>query len=77
MVHMTADDEAAGAMAEAHDQALRRAELRYALLVEHSHDIIGDYQIVGSRLHLNFAASHQSLGKFFQPCVRSPLDPVH
>ena len=44
---------------------------------EHSHDIVGSHQIVGSRLHLNFAASQQTLGKFFRPSGRSPLDRVY
>ncbi len=43
---------------------------------EHSHDLVGDYQIVGSRLHLNFAAQPDSLDRFFQPCRRARLNTV-
>lgn len=34
---------------------------------EHSHDLVGNYRIVGSRIHLNFAASPTCLRKFFLP----------
>ena len=34
---------------------------------EHSHDLVGDYQIVGSRIHLNFAARPAYVRKFFLP----------
>jgi cobyrinic acid a,c-diamide synthase len=34
---------------------------------EHSHDLVGDYQIVGSRIHLNFAARRSYVRKFFVP----------
>lgn len=34
---------------------------------EHSHDLVGNYQIVGSRIHLNFAAWPTCVRKFFMP----------
>ncbi len=34
---------------------------------EHSHDLVGDYQVVGSRIHLNFAAWPTCVRKFFLP----------
>ncbi len=43
---------------------------------EHSHDLVGDYQIVGSRMHLNFAARPDSVDRFFQPCRRARLNTV-
>ncbi len=43
---------------------------------EHSHDLVGNYQIVGSRLHLNFAARPDALDRFFQPCRRARLNTV-
>jgi cobyrinic acid a,c-diamide synthase len=43
---------------------------------EHSHDLVGDYQIVGSRLHLNFAARAEYVSKFFQPSRRTRLNTV-
>jgi cobyrinic acid a,c-diamide synthase len=43
---------------------------------EHSHDLVGDYQIVGSRIHLNFAARPACVRKFFLPCRRSRLNTV-
>jgi cobyrinic acid a,c-diamide synthase len=43
---------------------------------EHSHDLVGDYQIVGSRIHLNFAARPAYVRKFFLPCRRSRLNTV-
>ncbi len=43
---------------------------------EHSHDLVGDYQIVGSRIHLNFAARPAYLRKFFLPCRASRLNTV-
>lgn len=43
---------------------------------EHSHDLVGDYQILGSRIHLNFAASPACVRKFFQPCRRTRLNTV-
>ncbi|MHB0960660.1 MAG: hypothetical protein ACYC6N_10615 [Pirellulaceae bacterium] len=43
---------------------------------EHSHDLVGDYQIVGSRIHLNFAARPSDVRKFFLPCRRSRLNTV-
>jgi cobyrinic acid a,c-diamide synthase len=43
---------------------------------EHSHDLVGDYRIVGSRIHLNFAARPDCVDRFFQPCQRAPLNTV-
>lgn len=43
---------------------------------EHSHDLVGDYQIVGSRIHLNFAARPAYVRKFFLPGRRSHLNTV-
>jgi cobyrinic acid a,c-diamide synthase len=34
---------------------------------EHSHDLVGDYRVVGSRIHLNFAARADYVRKFFLP----------
>jgi cobyrinic acid a,c-diamide synthase len=33
--------------------------------------LVGDYRVVGSRLHLNFAALPQFMGNFFRPCSES------
>ena len=33
-------------------------------------DLIGRHQVIGSRVHLNFAAQPALLGGFFQPCPR-------
>lgn len=41
-----------------------------------NHDLIGDYQIVGSRLRLNFAARPDCLDRFFQPFDRAGLNTV-
>ncbi len=43
---------------------------------EHSHDLVGDFQIVGSRMHLNFAARPAWVRKFFVPGRRPRLNPV-
>jgi cobyrinic acid a,c-diamide synthase len=43
---------------------------------EHSHDLVGDYGIVGSRIHLNFAARPDCVDRFFQPCSKARLKPV-
>ncbi len=43
---------------------------------EHSHDLVGDYRIVGSRFHLNFAARPDHAERFFQPCRKAHLRPV-
>jgi len=34
---------------------------------EHSHDLVGDYRIVGSRIHMNFAARPAYVRRFFLP----------
>ncbi len=43
---------------------------------EHSHDLVGDYQIVGSRIHLNFAARADCVDRFFQPYRHARLNTV-
>lgn len=42
----------------------------------HGHHVLGDYQIVGSRIHLDFAARPELAARFFQPCTGSSLNPV-
>lgn len=43
---------------------------------EYRHDLVGDYQIVGSRVHLNFAAHPHYVERIFQPCRRARLNTV-
>ena len=43
---------------------------------EHSHDMVGDDHVVGSRIHLNFAARPDCVDRFLQPRERVPLNTV-
>lgn len=43
---------------------------------EHSHDLVAHDQVVGSRVHLNFAARPEYVGQFFLPGRRRPLKTV-
>jgi cobyrinic acid a,c-diamide synthase len=38
----------------------------------HEQDLLGQFQVVGSRMHLNFAAQPEALGKFFKPACSQP-----
>jgi len=35
----------------------------------HEQDLVAQFQVVGSRMHLNFAAQPEALGSFFKPCA--------
>jgi cobyrinic acid a,c-diamide synthase len=35
-------------------------------------DLLGQFQVVGSRMHLNFAAQPEALGSFFKPACSKP-----
>jgi cobyrinic acid a,c-diamide synthase len=43
---------------------------------EHSHDLVGDDRVVGSRVHLNFAARPELVGQFLLPGRRRGLKTV-
>lgn len=41
-----------------------------------NHALLGDYQVVGSRIHLDFTACPDLVERFFQPYRGNPLNPV-
>lgn len=43
---------------------------------DHAHDLVGNYQVVGSRIHLDFAARTEFAERFFHPCRRHCLSPI-
>jgi cobyrinic acid a,c-diamide synthase len=44
--------------------------------LEHRYDVVGDYRVIGSRVHLNFATCPAFLSRFFQPLSESRCNPV-
>ncbi len=45
----------------------------FALEPSHRYDLVGYRQVIGSRLHLNFAAHPSFLGSFFKPHTKQPI----
>ena len=46
--------------------------VRFASAPEHRYDLVGSHQVIGSRVHLNFAAQPNVLHHFFQPHAADP-----